>query len=86
MMRRFATVILCVLLAGCAPLRVPEPPPDHPARPEAAAATETELSDVLAVDEANLPQRPSEMQQGGMMHGGHGEMDAGSPMGAEGDD
>lgn len=68
-------VLWCVLIAGCSPLEPPAPGPDHPANPRAAAAPDPALSDVLAIDESNLPRRPPEF--GGGMSDGHRE--AGSP-------
>jgi uncharacterized protein involved in copper resistance len=75
--QRTCTVLLlkAMLLgavAGCAPIEPPSPGSDHPASREAPAAADVALSDVLAVDEKNVPRTPPEMLRG-MMHHGHGD-------------
>lgn len=66
---RLSGILCCAVLAGCAPIEPPQPGADHPASPQATAAREVEASDVLTVDEKNLPQTPHEMHQGTMHHG-----------------
>ena len=62
--------LVTVLIAGCAVSdEVPEPGLMHPASPQAPQGTPAQLSDVLAIDESELPGSPPEMQRGM----GHGE-------------
>lgn len=74
MIRLICGVAALAAVAGCSPIQPPEPAADHPASPQAAQAEDAELSDVLAVDEENLPRTPPEMRRD-MMHHGHGQMD-----------
>ena len=75
MMRRvICGVVALGVLVGCAPIQPPQPGTDHPASPDAAQAEDAELSDVLAVDEENLPQMPPEMRRD-RIHQGHGRKD-----------
>jgi hypothetical protein len=73
MSRVLCGVVALAGLIGCAPIHPPEPAGDHPASPQAIQAENAQLSDVLTVDEKNLPQMPREMRRG-MMHPGHGQM------------
>lgn len=74
---RLSGILCCAVLAGCAPIQPPQPEADHPASPQATAAREAD-TDVLTVDEKNLPQTPPEMHQG-MMHHGQGRMGGSAP-------
>ena len=61
---------------GCSQIHPPQPTEKHPANPQATSADEPDLSNVLAVDEKNLPQVPAEMRRG-MMHHGPGQRHGG---------
>lgn len=73
MIRVICGAVALAAAVGCAPIHPPEPSADHPASPQATQAEDAQLSDVLVVDERNLPQTPPEMHRG-MMHHGHGQM------------
>lgn len=76
---RALTLLLCVAgLAGCRPYEPPPVTADHPASPEAPAAPLTPAPSTLAIDEANLPSMPAELQM--HSHGQAGmEMTAPAP-------
>lgn len=76
MIRLICGAVAFAAVVGCAPIQPPEPASDHPASPQAAGAEDAQQSDVLTVDEKNLPQMPPEMRRG-MMHHGHGQMNGG---------
>jgi len=75
-------MLAATLLAGCGTYDVPEPGPMHPANPDASQAEFAQLSDVLAIDESDLPTMPAEMHMG-RNHGGQHMMGNMSGRGGE---
>lgn len=56
------------LITGCNNYQIVQPSKEHPANPQAVTSSDVEQTDVLRVDDSNLPETPSEMKSEKMKH------------------